>query len=861
MKDAPRRDATETARKLLRELAKTTPAGSIYGFKDIAKASATTAILSADTGTQIAVVLECVDLIAAVRDKLGAPQGFDGRYMNLSHGRGFPQAACQILDRLLRRKLPFSEDHYLHLINQTSYLEQISLWALPHLGSLVSQIEKHCKGRKVSEPLDTALGRLAEALAWSGRAAEIKLTARITALCKGPQPLPIEAGEAWSDRALADLKAMKGTELAAWMALIGHCRAAAGGQPTSKWLDAAKRLVAAVGRAEFKRHVLTWLPLVDKRRTQVIEHWPEHLPNPNLLIIEPHADILKGVAWCTGLAEDGALARVLTDLAQSAYRKVPLIGPRAVKIGNACVTALGMMPGLDAVGQLAVLKVRVKFRPAQKGIEHGLSAAARRAGVARDELEEMSVPTYGLTDVGRLEEEFGEFTARLTVAGDGPGELLWSKLGGKPQKSVPAAVVKDHAEALKDLKTAAKDIQKMVPAQRERLDSLYRLRKCWPLTIWRERYIEHPLVGILARRLFWTFTTRRQSTTGIWHGGQLVGVDGKPLTGLSEKTTVSLWHPIGQAIGDVLGCRDWLESHQVRQPFKQAHREIYVLTDAERNTRVYSNRFAAHILKQHQFHALCGVRGWRNTLRLLVDQEFPPARLELPAWNLRAEFWIEGAGDNPGTDTNEAGTFLYLSTDQVRFYPLGAATSSDQGAAVAAPGVESPEGEPVPLDTIAPLVFSEVLRDVDLFVGVASVGNDPNWSDGGPDGRYRGYWNDYAFGNLSATAQTRKTVLERLIPRLRIADRCSFSDKFLHVRGQLRSYKIHLGSSNILMTPDDQYLCIVAKSSTDSGDGKLFLPFEGDGILSQILSKALLLAEDSKITDSTIVSQIRPNRP
>ena len=163
------------------------------------------------------------------------------------------------------------------------------------------------------------------------------------------------------------------------------------------------------------------------------------------------------------------------------------------------------------------------------------------------------------------------------------------------------------------------------------------------------------------------------------------------------------------------------------------------------------------------------------------------------------------------------------------------------------------------------------MRDVDLFVGVASVGNDPNWSDGGPGGRYRDYWRDYSFGDLSATAQTRKTVLQRLIPRLKIADRCSFSEKFLQVRGNLRSYKIHLGSGNILMTPNDQYLCIVAKPSARSGDGKLFLPFEGDGILSQILSKALLLAEDTKITDPTIVSQIRseltftqgiqPNRP
>ncbi|WP_279592235.1 hypothetical protein [Streptomyces sp. KS 21] len=33
-------------------------------------------------------------------------------------------------------------------------------------------------------------------------------------------------------------------------------------------------------------------------------------------------------------------------------------------------------------------------------------------------------------------------------------------------------------------------------------------------------------------------------------------------------------------------------------------------------------------------------------------------------------------------------------------------------------------------------MLSEVLRDVDLFVGVAGVGNDPAGQDGGPVGRF-----------------------------------------------------------------------------------------------------------------------------
>ena len=98
------------------------------------------------------------------------------------------------------------------------------------------------------------------------------------------------------------------------------------------------------------------------------------------------------------------------------------------------------------------------------------------------------------------------------------------------------------------------------------------------------------------------------------------------------------------------------------------------------------------------------------------------------------------------------------------------------------------------------------------------------------------------------------------MPRLKIRDRARLEDRFLVVRGNLRTYKIHLGSGNILMEPNDQYLCIVpARGQAVAADDKasLFLPFEGDQTLSVILSKAFLLAEDDKIRDASITRQIR----
>lgn len=156
----------------------------------------------------------------------------------------------------------------------------------------------------------------------------------------------------------------------------------------------------------------------------------------------------------------------------------------------------------------------------------------------------------------------------------------------------------------------------------------------------------------------------------------------------------------------------------------------------------------------------------------------------------------------------------------------------------------------VPLEQVPPLVFSEAMRDVDLFVGVSSIALDPNWAD-----PYYDYWLHASFGPLSATAEVRRDVLARLLPKTTIAERVELGDRYLRVQGNRGIYKVHLGSANILIEPDDRYLCIVPASSGRTK--RVMLPFEGDEVLSVILSKALLLAADDKITDPQILRQLK----
>jgi hypothetical protein len=162
--------------------------------------------------------------------------------------------------------------------------------------------------------------------------------------------------------------------------------------------------------------------------------------------------------------------------------------------------------------------------------------------------------------------------------------------------------------------------------------------------------------------------------------------------------------------------------------------------------------------------------------------------------------------------------------------------------------------ERVPLADVPPLVFSEAMRDVDLFVAVTSIASDPTWMDRGGERRFDAYWSELS-GPLTETAVSRRAALLRLLPRTAIADRCEVGEREVVVRGNLGTYRIHIGSGRVLMEPDT-YLCIVPGRRVDLSD-RLYLPFEEEGDrLSVIVSLAFLLAGDDKITDPTILAQL-----
>ncbi|MFG2328783.1 DUF4132 domain-containing protein [Streptomyces sp. NPDC048604] len=426
-------------------------------------------------------------------------------------------------------------------------------------------------------------------------------------------------------------------------------------------------------------------------------------------------------------------------------------------------------------------------------------------------------PTLGFGPDGVLRRELGPYEAVVT-AGAGGATLTWSK-DGQALRSVPAPARRDHPAAVKELRDLVKrvDIQHRTLARA--LEAGWTADMIPPYRRWRAELAEHPVARAVVRRLVWEIET----APGRW---QAVLPEFDALPDAPEDAAVRLWHPLRSDPRTVESWRDLLTERQLRQPFKQAFREIYRLTPAEEETRDHSDRFAGHLVHYRRMFALFRARSWTSRLLGPWDSGYDDAASR----TLAAGEWEVGF-HHVLADWSEED--VIASTDQVRFRRR---TSGGM--------------RPAPLTEVPPLVLSEAMRDVDLFVGVTSIAADPDWQEGGR----RPYWEQAGFGELNGTATTRRDALARILPRLKIADRCALEERCLVVRGELSTYKIHLGSANIRMTPDDAYLCVVP--APRKSDGTVFLPFEDDR-LSLILSKAFLLADDASITDDSILNQIK----
>ena len=651
-----------------------------------------------------------------------------------------------------------------------------------------------------------------------------RLAAQLRALVEAADPptrptvrtAVIDMTDGWGGAAVERLASVT-TEVDAVSTLLAHAAGIpAGPRPTQKWLRRTDELLAA-------HPALTPLvrELVELGYTcPPIETTYYGTPVP-MRISPNNDDLFRGLLWTAARSDEAWSVPAVLALIADGYQG---------KVRNTCYAVLGRRADTASVAALVRLQRETRQRGELTLIAAALDDAAASAGFTRSELTEQAIADGGL-DRDRERRVTGDgVTGVVTLDDLAKVAVVWERDGVRTAKPPVDA----DPDLVREVKRAATDVKKIVAGERDRLEDLLVEDREWPLATWRQRYLDHPVTGSLAHRLLWTLVDGDRTEVVLpASGAAFLLADGGTIEP-GAHARIRTWHPVHAAADTVRAWRAHILARELTQPFKQAFREVYLLTPAEEETRVYSNRFAGHVLRYQQTYALMKQRRWgTNYLGGWDGGHAGHAKRDFPVHGLRAGFFHDRAGD--GDDGY--GETQYCTTDQVRFHRLGDRSE-----------------EPVPLAEVPPVVFSEAMRDVDLFIGVSSIATDPAWADRGTD-RFHGYWEQAAFGELSANAQIRRQVVEHLLPRLKIRDRARLDGNYLVVDGRKHTYRIHLGSGNILMSPNDRYLCIVPARSARPA-GARFVPFDGDEMLSVVLSKAFLLADDHRITDQSILRQI-----
>jgi hypothetical protein len=247
--------------------------------------------------------------------------------------------------------------------------------------------------------------------------------------------------------------------------------------------------------------------------------------------------------------------------------------------------------------------------------------------------------------------------------------------------------------------------------------------------------------------------------------------------------------------------RECFEAERV-QPFKQVFRELYVLTENEKTENKVSRRYAGHQVNPRQALALLGSRGWINKPEEGIRRTFHDQ--DLSAWVEFQECFytpaeIEG-----------------LTLEGIHFSKKG-------------------KWESIALDKIPPLIFSEVMRDIDLVVSVAHRGGvDPEAS--------------------ASTIEMRTDLLRETLAVLSV-ENVRIENIHALVKGRLGQYSVHLGSAVTHIMPGGSLMLVPVHSQHR---GRLFLPFaDDDPKTAEVLSIVLLLARDEQIKDPNILDQIR----
>jgi hypothetical protein len=355
------------------------------------------------------------------------------------------------------------------------------------------------------------------------------------------------------------------------------------------------------------------------------------------------------------------------------------------------------LTALDAVAR----RYRVKPKNVAEAAGDALRAAAERLGITLDELGDRVVPALGFAPgQPRIVEIGGK---RIEVAVGLDFKLRYRDTAtGKPLKSLPSSASKETKAEFKDLAAALRDAAKAQTARME--EQLVRQRR-WPVGRWRELFLGYPVLFPFTARLVWAHYDDSGALTGTFRA-----LEDRTLTDAADDPyelpasgSIGLAHPLELDDKTLRAWQTHLADHEVEPPFPQMERPI---------VRVPDDRREARFLRDFHGKKLSAL-GFKRTIERLG--------------------WIRGPVLGNGSvyaylKKSPAGVEAVLALENMSVQPYGEQETTLENVGFFRNGdwtgfyydpLPKDESDPrlLPLGTVPPVVYSEVVGDLNRMTG------------------------------------------------------------------------------------------------------------------------------------------------
>lgn len=516
-------------------------------------------------------------------------------------------------------------------------------------------------------------------------------------------------------------------------------------------------------------------------------------------------------------------ARKYADAALGKVDRKVLKEEISAKRNKDLLMSLGLLPLGEGKEKEAALLDCYQFiqKYKKESKNFGAQRRASEGRAAELALRNLSV-NAGFTDVTRLTlrmetrltealseyfewKQLEEIELKLLVDEAGRSSLLCRK-AGKELKSIPAKYKKDST--VLDYQNVNRKLKEQYSRTRQMMEQA--MEDCTPFEVWELLELQkNPVAGPILKPLVMKLW-KEETKEGAPASGIILGFLSKEgltdwsgaVTVIQPSDQVLIAHPF-----DLYREGHWHEyqkllfEKQIRQPFKQVFRELYVKLEEE-------------LLKEHSM--------------MFSGNQIQPQKT---VGALRSRRWV--------ADYEDGLQKIYYKENIVAgIYAMADWFSPSD---IEAPTLEwvvfrdRKTFQPLKIKEIPDVIYSEVMRDVDLAVSVAHAGGvDPETSH--------------------STVEMRRAIIECNLELFKIKN-VRLEGSHALIDGRLGRYTVHLGSG-VVHQQGNSMLFVVPVHSQHRG--RLFLPFiDDDPKTAEIMSKILLFAEDHKIKDPSILAQMR----